>query len=782
MQLKKAKDNRKFTLVIISVLVVAVMFVPMLYSSIYLGSVWDVYGRLDSVPVAFVNLDKSVTKDGKEYAIGKEVEDKLKDNNKVGWRFVSHEEAMDGVKGTKYYAVIEIPENFSQSISNAQDGKFNNPEITYTANKGKNFVFSQVSSKVAEGIKTEVSSSIQKEISKALVDSLYDVKVSIKDAGDGASKLQDGTQKLLDGGKTLTDGLGIAASGASKLEDGLKQAATGGQSLQAGTKQLYDGSNNLSSGITQASNGANDLKNGLFTLASGENQVLNGASKLVSGLDTLKQSLTAKNDKLPLLVSGASQLSDKTSELAQKTSDLNYVNFSALAYGTSQTEQAISSANSAISPELVADLDNSNMSEADKAKIKQIVGTVQKVDAVNKTAKISGHLSAMAEGVKPLPNAMEQLKQGSKNLSDGINQLVNGLSDTQNKASVGVDQLLAGAKALQSGSSAIYSGLSTAASKTGELSNGLQQLNTGSIALRDGLKTANDGAVSLSSGLNTAASKTEDLTNGLNKLSSGANTLTSGLSDANDGTSKLKDGLNSGYDKMSNKLKFNSENMSQFISEPITLKDNSINDVKYYGEGLAPYFMSLSLWLGAMFMSLILSIAKSKNLFKSKLMNSFFGKFIVGSGLVTMQAIILSLTVTKGLGIDPANILEFYMTNILIAVAFFSVMYGVSHAIGVLGGAVMFIVLLLQLASSGGTFPIETAPLFYKIINKVVPMTYSVSTLRMTISGINQSLLNSNMIGLLIFILVFLSGGFIVRAIMELGKNKKQQLRESEAA
>jgi putative membrane protein len=163
-------------------------------------------------------------------------------------------------------------------------------------------------------------------------------------------------------------------------------------------------------------------------------------------------------------------------------------------------------------------------------------------------------------------------------------------------------------------------------------------------------------------------------------------------------------------------------------------------------------------------------------------MNSFFGKFIVGSGLVTMQAIILSLTVTKGLGINPSNIVEFYGTNILISVAFFSVMYGVSHAIGVVGGAVMFVVLLLQLASSGGTFPIETAPLFYRVINKVVPMTYSVSTLRMTISGINQSVLNSNMIGLLIFILVFLSGGFIVRAIMELGKNKKQQLREAEAA
>jgi putative membrane protein len=80
MNLKKTKYSRKSIMITLSISIIAVMFVPLLYSSIYLGSVWDVYGRLDKVPVAFVNMDKPVTRDGKEYAAGKEVENSLKDN------------------------------------------------------------------------------------------------------------------------------------------------------------------------------------------------------------------------------------------------------------------------------------------------------------------------------------------------------------------------------------------------------------------------------------------------------------------------------------------------------------------------------------------------------------------------------------------------------------------------------------------------------------------------------------------------------------------------------
>ncbi len=782
MNSKNKTSSKKSLLIILSIAVAAVMFIPMLYSSIYLGAFWDPYGRLDNVPVAFVNNDKSVTKDNKEYAVGKELEKNLKSNDKVAWKFVSYDEAKRGVQGADYYAMIEIPEDFSQKIADSQDGKFSTPEVIYEANKGRNFVFSQISEKVAESIKTELSSNIQKEVSKALVDSLYDVKVSLKDAGDGASKLQDGTQKLLDGSKTLADGLGTAANGSSQLRDGLKQASDGASNLQTGTKQLLDGSTTLSTGLGTAANGSNDLKTGLNTLANGESQIVDGSGKLVDGLTTLKQGLIAKNDQLPLLVSGAAQLSEKTSELAQKTSALNYDNFSALANGAKLTEQAVSNANAVIDKQLLADLSTKNLTDQDIEKLKAVVATVQKVDTVNKTANIGSHLSAMAEAVKPLPSSMQLLSQGASNLSNGVSQLVSGLADTQGKAAAGVDQLVTGAKAIQSGSIALKAGLSTAAEKTGELSNGLGKLSSGSLSLQAGLKAANDGTATLKDGLSTAATKTGELADGLNKLSTGSVTLKDGLNHANDGAFKLKDGLNSGYVKMNDSLKFNSDNMSKFVSAPVDLKDSSINGVKYYGEGLAPYFVCLSLWLGSMFINLILSISKKLKVTENKFVTSFGGKLLIGASLATLQALILSFALVKGLKIDATSISSFYVSNIFIAIVFFSVMYGVSYAIGIIGTPIMFIVFLLQLSSSGGTFPIETAPAFYRAVGQVFPMTYAISTLRMIIAGINSSLLHKNLIILVSFMGVFLVGGYVVRSIINVTKKTDDDMEELKAA
>ncbi|WP_139905443.1 YhgE/Pip domain-containing protein [Clostridium thermarum] len=700
MRLKNARDNKKFLMTILSLSLVAVLFVPVLYSFIYLDSIWDVYGDLDTVPVAVVNLDKPVTKDCKEYAVGRELEENLRNNDKLSWQFVSHEEAVKGVEGTKYYALIEVPEDFSEKISEAQDGSFESPELIYMANEGRNFVFSQLSSKIAESIKNEVSSSIQKEVSKALVDSLYDVKVSINDASEGASDLHEGTEVLLSGSADLSKGLNEAAEGSKQLTEGLQ------------------------------------------TIKEGQSQITNGAQALVDGLNTFKSSLTSSNDQIPLLVQGSAEVS-KNTELIEKgaeqlSSSLN-TGLNALADGINQTASGISQASAILNAE-VDNIKKSNLSEEDKAKLIAVIGAVNKINSSNLKDNIEAPLRKAAGSAEPLASNLKKLSEGTKSVAAGTLQLAQGLADTQSKVAAGSDKLIEGAQVLQQGSSTILNGMDTAVEKTGQLSKGLEKLSSGSVALKDGLQQLNDG------------------------------------------TAKFSESLKDGYDKISSNLKFDSENMSQFISDPVALKDNSINQVDYYGEGLSPYFISLSLWIGAMFISLIFSIAKSLKAFDSKFMNSFIGKFVVGSALTAVQAVILTVVVVKGLNLKPVSVPEFYLSNIFIAIVFFGVMYGLSHAIGVLGAPIMFVVLILQLASSAGTFPIETAPRFYQVIGKFVPMTYSVSILRMIISGINSSLLNKNISAMLIFAVVFLGGGFIIRTIINLVKGNKQAVTESQAA
>lgn len=771
MKINKDKDKRKLVLTIITISIIAVSLVPMLYCTIYLGSVWDVYGKINTIPVAFVNRDKAVTKDGKEYAIGRGLMENLKDNNKVAWKFVNHDQAMKGVEGTDYYAVIEIPEDFSQKIADAQDGKFIEPEMIYIGNKGRNFVFSQVSLKVGESIKTEISSSIQKEVSKALVDSLYDVKVSVKDAGEGLGNLQYGIQRLENGSEDLSSGIASAADGSAQLKAGLVNASNGASAIQSGTQKLIDGSNSLAAGIGSAVDGSSKLKNGLSKLYDGQSKITGGTEGLIRGLNSLKADLTVPNDDLPRLAAGAQSLSDGIANLKDSAKDLSYNNVKALADGAAETGAAISTANSQINQALLADI-KANMNASDQAKLAVIIGAIQQLNNKDISTNMGGSLSAMADSVKPLPDTLEALNSGAGNVSEGIKSLIKGLSDSQAQAASGVDALIIGVNSIKNGSMNSQAGLNTIAEKTDELSAGLQMLNDGAVSLSTGLKDADSGAENLKEGLSTAAVKTGTLSDGLNKLNGGSISLNEGLISANEGAIKLKNGLESGYDKINNNLKFNSDNMSQFVSEPVTTKDNSINDVKYYGMGLAPYFISLSLWLGAMLLTAIFTIAKTKKIFKSKFMCSFMGRYTVGAGIVSGQAILVSFTFIKVLGAAPVSISGFYANNILAAFTFFSIMYGAAHALGILSSPVMFIVMLLQLASSGGTFPIETAPAFYRVINKFIPMTYSVNTLRMTLSGINSSVLSHNILIMLSFILIFMCGGAILKALINLGRER----------
>jgi len=949
MSSEEGKNRKKIMIALIAV-TIGVILVPMVYCLIYLSSVWDVYGEIDKVPVAFVNLDKSVTKDGKEYALGKELENGLKDNKKVGWRFVNHEEAVKGLEGKEYFAIIEIPEDFSQKIAQATDGSFNNPEIIYKGNQGKNFVISQVTSRVAESIKAEINSSIQKEISKTLVDSLYDIKVSIKDAGDGVGTLESGTQKLADGSLELANGLGKAVSGSKQLEEGLRKAADSTSKLQDGTGKLLNGSKELAAGAEKASKGSEQLENGLRTAADstvklqegskklldgskelaagaekaskgsaqlesglknaaesvaklqggtvklvdgsselasgigsaaegskqlvdglkkiteGQTKIIGGTSTLSEGLNTFKSSLTASNDQVLLLVKGASDLNSNTGLILQGAEKLDTglnTGITALADGLKQSSGGISQAISAMNEKLES-IANSGLSQEDKDKQSAAImaATISAIKDINDkiSTNIEPQLRTTASAAHPLVDNLKQLQQGTQQISEGTGKLAVGLAETQTKAAAGVDKLINGLNEIQAGNSgllvglntavdktgelargleklsggamslkdglktvndgnialkdgldtaatktgelstgltalgdginslkdgletvnngniAVKDGLNNAATKTGELSSGLKSLSSGAASLRDGLETVNNGTVSLKDGLNTAADKSGELSDGLGKLESGAISLKNGMQDANEGVAKLKDGLDSGYNKLNDKLKFDSENMSTFVSEPVNVKDDSINRVDRYGEGLAPYFISLSLWIGVMLMNLVLTLGKTFKLFKSKFMNSFSGRFLVGALLAVIEALILNFVLVKGMGIAPVSVTWFCLTNIFIAIVFFGIMYGVSHGLGVLGAPIMFMVLILQLASSGGTFPIETAPEFFGTIGEILPMTYTVDALRMVISGTNSAILSNDIRTLLITMVACMCGGLIIRSIINIGKKKHSKV------
>lgn len=726
-KLKNSKFTKSFLWRIIAIVTFAIMFIPMLYSLFYLGAFWDPYGNLKNVPVAFVNLDEPYNYDGKSYTLGKDLEKKLKDNNSFNWKFVNYNKAKEGVDSTSYYAMIVIPKDFSKKLANSTSGDFQKPQIIYKANKGRNFIFSLLSLKGAESIQNQITNSISKETTKTLVDKLYDVKDSLKDASDAQNKIQDGTQKLFDGSGTFVTGLGTAFDGSNKLKTGLDQ--------------LTDGSKQLNDGLGTAYNGSNALGNGLGELAKGQNKVVDGLGDLDKGLSQFKAAIDDPNGDMTTLANGAKDVDKNMGSLQEGLTKAD----SDLSNGLETAAQSIDTSSDGI--------DKANLylakasSESDINIAKKDIEAAQKIMSTikNSNKQISDALRSKKGTIS------SQVSQPLSKLKAGTYAVANGISNAKNKTSVVMDQMITGTRRLEDGSSQVNDGLNTVASKTNDLTNGLGKLSNGSSTLM--------------TGLGTAASSTGSLANGLGQLSDGAKTLNSNLGTLNDGTKKLKDGLNDGYDKINSNLKFTSNAMSNFVSNPVKLSDQSINDVKKYGEGLAPYFISLSLWLGAMFINLVLTLIDKLKLADNKFYNSFLGKYAVGVVLVSIQAILLAISLNAGLGLDAIKTPYLYLNNIFTSIVFFSVMYGLSAAFGVMSTPISFVLLILQLSSCAGTFPIETAPTFYRVVNTFIPMTYTVNIVRMILSGINHSDLMHNISILLTFMFTLLIGGFLIQTL-----------------
>ncbi|MDP4089971.1 MAG: YhgE/Pip domain-containing protein [Bacillota bacterium] len=667
--MSNSKDTGKkmSPLRILAVSAAAIIFVPVLYSGIYLCAFWNPYGRFSNVPVAFVNLDKAVVKDGTEYNLGKNIEDNLKKNSSVGWRFTSLEEAKRGVRNADYYAYIVIPEDFSAKLSASTDGPPVRPVITYEANMGKNFIFAQISERAAETIRSEVASSIQAETTRALAGSLYDIKASVFDASNGAASLHSGTLELVNGSKQLSAELASAAGGSKALQDGLRQAA------------------------------------------AGESQLSGGIDSLITGLTQFRDSFSQNTNNTAPLAAGAKSLSDGISVLSGK---LNEANLSQSLTGAADGIGNIRSALDQVSSLLASYSGQANIDSA-KAIVAQLTGSL---DSQN----LEGQLRSAAASTGDLSTNMASLNAGAVELSGGISTLSETLTVAQNNAAAGANQLLYGAGKIKTGNTDLVNGLSSAVDRCGDLYSGLTALNNGAASLNSGIILVNDGSA------------------------------------------KLMSGLGSGYKRINSGLKFSVEDISSFITNPLTLSDISINRVRYYGEGLAPYFISLSLWLGAMLMNLVITAARLTKTIPYKFMKTYTGTFAAGCILVMLQALILSLVLVLGLGLEASNMLLFFLGTMFIAVVFFSIMYGASRAVGFIATPMIFVLFILQLASSGGTFPIETAPRFFRILSPIFPMTYSVEGLRMITGGIYASRLLGVSVILLAFLLIFYALGFVI--------------------
>lgn len=621
-----------------------ISFIPIMYSGFFLGSIWDPYGQVKNLPVAFVNQDKGAQLNGQTLNIGQSVEQKLKNNHDLGWEFVNKQQADSGVSSGHFYAVVTIPTDFSAKAASITATQPQQAVIRYTTTPAKNYIGSLVSNQAAEKVKTSVAEQITQAYAKGVLENV--------------DKLGDGLETAAGGAATLRGGLTQLQAGAQTYTGGVRQLAVNQRAMANGLARLGDGSRQLQAGLGQLSNG--------LPSESQVAQLTNGMEQLQAGLNQLN---TSVHNPSPMLVSQQNKVQSEAQALAQ-TMQTAAADLTA-AGGTLQTlgHDAVSSGGSTT------------------ITLPQIGQLSQ---AFSKTQTISVQAVALLKDLQILTQSLStqqaQLQTGVSTLNNGVNQLAPNATAALN----GYNSVRAVNDQLLAGSSSLASGLAQAQTGSQQLANGARLLDS-----RSGV-----------------------LTNGASQLADGANTLSTKLADA------------------SRQLKIQPTGAAtqQQMASPVKSETTKRGDVPNYGYALAPYVLSLSLFVGAIALNIIYPIRKTfaeqENAYRW-----WLAKASVTGVAAFVQATILMLIMVYCLGLVPDHPVNFIGAIYLTSFVYMSIVSLLVIVLDNPGRFLAMVLLVLQLGSSEGTFPIQTANSFFQAVNPLVPMTYSIRSLRQAISG-----------------------------------------------
>ena len=502
----------------------------------------------------------------------------------------------------------------------------------------------------------------------------------------------------------------VSNQAAAKVKSSVSEQIT-----QAYAKGILENLDKLGTGLDAAANGASTLHDGLGRLQSGAQTYVGGVKQLAVNQQSLAGGLAQLSDGSRKLQAGLGQLSNSLPTESQ---------LSQLSDGMKQLQSGINQLNASVrnpSPALVA---QQNKVETDAQTLVQTMkdsesdlltagGTLQ---ALSTQAAASGSDSTTISSSQ-ISNISQAFTK-TKAIIAQTGTLREDLQTLNQQLSAQQTQLQAGVSALNNGVNQLTPNAITAFNGYNSVRFANNQLLAGSASLTNGLNEAKSGSQKLANGASLLESRSGALIDGTSQLASGADTLANKLADA------------------SNRIKIQPTGATtqQQIANPVKSEVTEKGNVPNYGYALSPYVLSLSLFVGAIVLNVIYPIRKTFSEQES-VIRWWLSKASVAGVAAFMQATILMLVMVFFLGLTPEHPAHFIGVIYLTSFAYMSIVSLLVIVLDNPGRFLAMVLLVLQLGSSEGTFPIQTANGFFQAINPLVPMTYSIRALRQAISG-----------------------------------------------
>lgn len=489
----------------------------------------------------------------------------------------------------------------------------------------------------------------------------------------------------------LQEGL---ASGADKMDAGADKLSAGADKVKDGANQLTAGANTLSSGSNQLASGANAVSSGANSLSVGSVKLANGADELASG---------------------ASQVSDGTQQIADKSSDIysiflkikNVIEGGGNTYKIRDDVDDLDSQTSSLA-ENMRNVDNQSSevsSDAYKLFGESYNLTHDAANMANYANAVSGRTHNLSNRFSNISQDMSQLNEAIKNNdSPKIHELLEKINTELNNTNQSLGQLNTGAHQVSEGSGTLANGLHTLSDGSSELAEGSSKLASGANELSNGIHVLSDGTIELADGAELLGySSASALRNASDEIGFAAEQL-SAITDANQ------------------------EDIGDYFYSPVILKRHEEFPTSNYGSQVAPFYLVLSMWVGALINTVMLKTGSSVGT-KYKPHEVYNGKLLLFNIMAILQTTV-TLIGSFIMGIDVSNPLMFVLSCYFVAIVFMAIIYSLSSLFGEVGKGVAILLLVFQISGSGGIYPIEIMNDIFGVIYPYLPMTHAITMVR----------------------------------------------------
>lgn len=687
------------------VVTMGVAIIPSLYAWCNILANWDPYANTGNIQVAVANEDEGTTSTLVGHLnAGQQTVTQLKSNRQLGWRFVSKQHAVDGVKAGKYYAAIVLPKDFSSSLIGTVTGEKNQPSITYYINEKMNAIAPKITDTGATTIDEQINATFVSSVADAVAKQVKAAAGNTTDSlhtaqSDVVNNLNDTINQL----ETVQQQLGGTRSTLDKATTTIDSAKQTNTALASEIDDALDTITNTSDLLTQtrtqtqrfSTTLTGALDNGSTQLSGLQVTVGNVTGTMLNGLNTTQDALSQVSSSMRGVNSTAGEALDGMDN-ALKASGLD---------PNSQTYKDLSA----------------QISEARK----QLTFQQQRIDAFDHDTT-----SIITSG---------------KNTATALNSDITSLSNNGTAAM---------AKARANLTDAVMPNLNT----------GLDTLSlaNGSLA---GTLTTLQGTLKQGNGLLDQLSRTVSQTNA---TLDGAQTQLANLSKQLSTTRTDVASLSSSrmFQQLSEMLGLNANEIGSFVGEPVHLDEKVLYPVENYGSAVTPFYTNLALWVGGFVLVAIykLEVDRDEKIRKYTPRQGYMGRWLLFVTVGFLQAIIATIG-DLALGIQCEHPFLFVLAGVFASFVYVNIIYALAVAFRHIGKAIAVILVIIQIPGAAGLYPIEMMPEFFRRLKPFLPFTYGINAMRGPIGGMYANHYWLDMLSLFWYLPAALFIGLVVRKL-----------------